>query len=132
MSQNTPEMEALQKSDVLPMLDKIITILSFVKDYIPGKADDVVLSFLQWARQQPELINWLNTEKPTPENAVVAIPEVMTEAFRRWQNETGIQTEKAIDPAVLLQAFQLAMTIFQNIIKRRQGKTNPPADQPTS
>ena len=120
-----PKKEAITAESALALLDKAITMLSFMVDFIPGKVDDLVLDFLKWARGNPILMEWLEKSPPTPENAIITMPEEVTEALRQYQVETGVQTEKAVDIGTWMEMAKMVMVIFENIRKRRAAKSQP-------
>lgn len=106
------------KTTILAWLDKIIATLTVVSQIIPGKIDDLALSFLTWARNDETFLTWLDRFEAPPENAMSAPPEALIQALRRWGNDTG-NTEAASSPGDFMELIGYLLAIFQWIQKRK-------------
>ncbi len=113
------------KENILAWLDKAIATLAVLVSIIPGRIDDLVLSFLQWAREDGTIIDWISGYEPPAANAMTAPPEVLVEALRRWGNDTG-NTEAASSPGDFMQLIGLVLQFVQ-WIQARKGTPAPAA-----
>jgi hypothetical protein len=107
------------KENILVWLDRSILFLAQFVEIIPGKADDLALSFLKWARNDETFLDWLEKfEAPAP-GAFTAPPEALVDAIRRWNTETGGGTANATNPGQWMELLNLVLQIAAWIQKRR-------------
>lgn len=106
------------KATILAWIDKVIATLSVLVSIIPGKIDDLALSFLQWARSDETFLAWLDRFEAPDDNAMTAPPEGLIQALRRWGNDTG-NAEAASSPGDFMELVGYLLAIFQWIQKRK-------------
>lgn len=106
------------KEQILAWLDKVIATLTVVVSIIPGKIDDLALSFLIWASEDETFLGWLDRFEPPAENAMTAPPEALIHALRRWGADTG-NAEAASSPGDFMELIGYLLAVFQWIQKRK-------------
>jgi hypothetical protein len=96
------------KEQILAFLDKVIASLKTLAPIIPGKIDDLAASFLEWGRNDPTFLEWLERFTPPAPGAFTAPPEELVDALRRWNTETGA---KASTTGSWMELIQLVLQI---------------------
>lgn len=93
-------------------LDKIISAGDVLGPFIPGLWDNLVFSLAKWARTDDVIQSWLATALEPDPNAFSAPPEVVVEALRRFEQETGAPGSKIQALMALLQILAEIRKIF--------------------
>lgn len=108
------------KETILIWLDRAITILTNFVGLIPGKVDDFALSALKFLRNDETFLSFLDNFEAPPENAVIEVPEAVTEGLRRWQKTEGV----ALPQGTYMELLGYILQIVRWISERK----NQPAD----
>lgn len=109
---------------LLAIVDKVIAGLEMFTAIIPGKWDDLLVSFLKWGRNDPVFLEWLASYNPPAPSATVqqliTPPAALTDALGRWRDQEGIEKLSA---AGWFQIAKLVMAAAMEI-KRLLSKEN--------
>lgn len=76
---------------ILGWIDVAIATLSSLVGIIPGRIDDLALSFLKFIRNDETFLAFLGSFEAPPANAIMETPAAVTEAVRRWRDTEGVE-----------------------------------------
>lgn len=107
------------KDKILAAIDFAIATLSQLVSIIPGKIDDLALSFLKWARNDETFLNFLENFEPD-DNAMMEVPAPVVESLRRWREAEGVE----VSPGGYMELLGYILQIIRWIQSR---KAEPPA-----